>query len=166
MFLVRIAFWLIIIVLLLPTDGKQQSEVYGTAQAAVKDVSGFCDRNPDACVKGMNIFNMLVQKAQFGASMLVGFVQEQSAGGETVQTQALAPDPLAPAPTRLHPSRWRLSQLRQPGQIPSAGIPRRTFVLRTPSAPRISRPSGAERRLIPAFKFRRSARGAARSVLY
>ena len=96
MFLVRIAFWLIIIVLLLPTDGKQQSEVYGTAQAAVKDVSGFCDRNPDACVKGMNIFNMLVQKAQFGASMLVGFVQEQSAGGETVQTQALAPDPLAP----------------------------------------------------------------------
>ena len=96
MFLVRIAFWLIIIVLLLPTDGKQQSEVYGTAQAAVKDVSGFCDRNPEACVKGMNIFNMLVQKAQFGASMLVGFVQEQSAGGETVPTQALAPDPLAP----------------------------------------------------------------------
>jgi hypothetical protein len=106
MFLVRIAFWLIIIVLLLPTDGKQQSEVYGTAQAAVKDVSGFCDRNPDACVKGMNIFNMLVQKAQFGASMLVGFVQEQSAGGETVQTQALAPDPLAPdslAPDALAP---------------------------------------------------------------
>jgi hypothetical protein len=96
MFLVRIAFWLIIIVLLLPTDGKQQSEVYGTAQAAVKDVSGFCDRNPDACVKGMNIFNMLVQKAQFGAGMLVGFVQEQAAGSETVQTEALAPGPLAP----------------------------------------------------------------------
>ena len=96
MFLVRIAFWLIIIVLLLPTDGKQQSEVYGTAQAAVKDVSGFCDRNPDACVKGMNIFNMLVEKAQFGAHMLVGFVQDQSAGGETVQTESLAPDALAP----------------------------------------------------------------------
>ena len=98
MFLVRIAFWLIIIVLLLPTDGKQQSEVYGTAQAAVKDVSGFCDRNPDACVKGMNIFSMLVQKAQFGANMLVGFMQDQSAGGETVQTEALAPDALAPEP--------------------------------------------------------------------
>ena len=107
MFLVRIAFWLIIIVLLLPTDGKQQSEVYGTAQAAVKDVSGFCDRNPDACVKGMNIFNMLVQKAQFGASMLVGFVQEQAAGGETAPTQAIAPDPLAPpdafAPAPMEP---------------------------------------------------------------
>jgi hypothetical protein len=28
----------------LPTDLKQQSEVYGTADA-VKDVTGFCDRN-------------------------------------------------------------------------------------------------------------------------
>ena len=108
MFLVRTAFWLIIIILLLPTDGKQQSEVYGTAQAAVKDVSGFCDRNPDACVKGMNIFNMLVQKAQFGATMLVGFVQDQSAVSETEQTETLAPEPRpqsAPE-TGLDPISW------------------------------------------------------------
>ena len=94
MFLVRIAFWLTIIVLLLPTDSRQQSDVYGTAQAAVKDVTGFCERNPNACAKGMNIFSMLVQKAQFGAHMLVGFIQDQSAGsGEQTEAFAPAPDP-------------------------------------------------------------------------
>ena len=46
LFLIRAAFWLMIIVLLLPTDDRQRSEVYGTAQAAVNDVASFCDRNP------------------------------------------------------------------------------------------------------------------------
>lgn len=92
MFLIRTAFWLMIIILLLPTDSRQQSDVYGTAQAAVKDVTGFCERNPDACAKGMNIFSMLVQKAQFGAHMLVGFFQEQSAGTSD-KTEAFAPAP-------------------------------------------------------------------------
>jgi len=34
MFLIRTVFWLVILVLLLPTNERQQSEVYGTAQAA------------------------------------------------------------------------------------------------------------------------------------
>ncbi|HEU4476647.1 MAG TPA: hypothetical protein VFR71_08145, partial [Methyloceanibacter sp.] len=38
LFLIRTAFWLTIILLLLPTDEQQRSEVYGTAQAAVHDV--------------------------------------------------------------------------------------------------------------------------------
>ena len=41
MFLIRTVFWLVILVLLLPTNAQQQNQVYGTAQAAVKDVSGF-----------------------------------------------------------------------------------------------------------------------------
>ena len=52
MFLIRTVFWLVILVLLLPTNERQQSEVYGTAQAAVKDVSGFCERNPSVCATG------------------------------------------------------------------------------------------------------------------
>ena len=77
MFLIRTAFWLAIIILLLPTDTKQQSEVYGTAQTAVKDVTGFCDRNPDACAKGMDVFQMFVQKAEFGFEMLMGFIENK-----------------------------------------------------------------------------------------
>ena len=50
-FLIRAAFWLMILILLLPSDDKQRSEVYGTAEAAVKDVSGFCERNQDDALK-------------------------------------------------------------------------------------------------------------------
>ena len=69
LFLIRTAFWLMIIVLLLPTDAQQRSEVYGTAQAAVNDVATFCDRNPETCARGKDAFSVFVQKAQFGARM-------------------------------------------------------------------------------------------------
>jgi hypothetical protein len=81
MFLIRTAFWLIIIVLLLPTNEQQQSQVFGTAQAAVKDVSGFCDRNPGVCTTGKDAFAVFVEKAQFGASLIMSFVREQTGGG-------------------------------------------------------------------------------------
>jgi hypothetical protein len=80
MFLIRTAFWLIIIVLLLPTNEQQQNQVYGTAQAAVKDVSGFCDRNPGVCTTGKDAFAVFVEKAQFGASLIMSFVREQTGG--------------------------------------------------------------------------------------
>ena len=73
-FLIRTAFWLMIIVLLLPTDEKQRNEVYGTAQAAVNDVATFCDRNPETCARGKDAFAVFVQKAQFGARMLMSLI--------------------------------------------------------------------------------------------
>jgi hypothetical protein len=80
LFLIRTAFWLLIIIVLLPTDGKQQSQVYGTAQATVQDVAGFCDRNPETCTTGRDAFDVLVSKAQFGASMLMNFFKQQTGG--------------------------------------------------------------------------------------
>ncbi len=112
MFLIRAAFWLIIIVLLLPTDERQRSEVYGTAQAAVNDVVTFCDRNPETCAKGKDAFGVLVQKAQFGARMLIDIINgrtDAGAGGADIpasqqgfpeqgsETEAiLEPDTLSP----------------------------------------------------------------------
>ena len=78
MFVIRTIFWLIILVLLLPTNAQQQSEIYGTAQAAVKDVSGFCERNPSVCATGKEAFAMFMQKARFGAEMLMSFVKRQT----------------------------------------------------------------------------------------
>lgn len=75
MFLIRTVFWLIILVLLLPTNAQQQSQIYGTAQAAVKDVSGFCERNPSVCATGKDAFEVFVQKARFGAEILMGFIK-------------------------------------------------------------------------------------------
>ena len=106
MFLIRTAFWLGIIILLLPTDSKQQGEVYGTAQAAVKDVTGFCDRNPDACAKGMDVFQMFVQKAEFGFEMLMGFVENKdvAASNPTDVPAASIPEPSEPASFEPSPS--------------------------------------------------------------
>src|SRR5262245_57392187 len=75
MFLIRTVFWLVILVLLLPTNEQQQSQVYGTAQAAVKDVSGFCERNPSVCATGKDAFAVFMHKARFGAEMLMSFVK-------------------------------------------------------------------------------------------
>jgi Family of unknown function (DUF5330) len=82
LFLIRAAFWLMIIVLLLPTDEKQRSEVYGTAQATVNDVATFCDRNPETCARGKDAFGVFVQKAEFGARMLMDFINGRTEASE------------------------------------------------------------------------------------
>ena len=91
-FLIRTAFWLMIIVLLLPTDETQRSEVYGTAQAAVNDVATFCDRNPETCARGKDAFAVFVQKAQFGARLLMSLVNGSTgADGDPQQSSEVSP---------------------------------------------------------------------------
>ena len=89
LFLIRTAFWLILIVLLLPTDERQRSEVYGTAQAAVNDIATFCDRNPDTCAKGKDAFGVFVQKAEFGARMLMDMINGRDAASQADSAPAL-----------------------------------------------------------------------------
>lgn len=93
MFLLRTAFWLILIILLLPTDETKQRQVFGTAEAAINDISGFCDRNPNACEMGMNAFQSFSEKAQFGAKMLIAFVKDIGADNNT--TASVEREPLA-----------------------------------------------------------------------
>jgi hypothetical protein len=97
MFLIRIAFWLVVVIMLLPTDRQQQTDVLGTAQAAVKDVSGFCERNPDVCVKGQDAFEVFMQKAEFGANMLMGFIEEKTGTATVEPSQTVKPTPELPA---------------------------------------------------------------------
>jgi hypothetical protein len=97
LFLIRTAFWLTIIVLLLPTDEQQRNEVYGTAQAAVHDVATFCDRNPETCARGKDAFGVLVQKAQFGARMLMDLIDGNDETGEYEEPESGMPSLFAPA---------------------------------------------------------------------
>jgi hypothetical protein len=107
-FLIRTAFWLLIIVLLLPSEGQQKNQIYSTAEATVRDLAGFCDRNPDTCETGKNAFNVLVSKAEFGAQLLMGYVKERT-GMDVGQASAFA-DPIADAevPT-VDPVAWNSS---------------------------------------------------------
>jgi hypothetical protein len=114
MFLIRVAFWLGLVVLLLPTDERQQARLYGTAVATVERVSTFCERNPQACAVGAEVWATFLRKAEFGARMAIDLVtssgrrnEDGSAPGvqpsnarQTVDPEArgtLTPSDLAPA---------------------------------------------------------------------
>ena len=87
-FLLRVAFWLSIVVVLLPAGPKTDPdapavstfEAIGAAQAAIKDARGFCQREPEACAVGSQALQVFGQKAQNGARMLYEFL---SSSGET-----------------------------------------------------------------------------------
>ena len=81
-FLLKLAFWLSIVVMLMPADRAE----YGTgpqvgtggaltaANAAVSDMRQFCARQPEACAVGSQALTGLGQKAQAGAKMLYEFL--------------------------------------------------------------------------------------------
>jgi hypothetical protein len=62
MFFVRAAFWIFLILLLLPTNDKEKSDFYTAAGRTISDLSDFCTRNPDVCDKTSAIFSMFVRK--------------------------------------------------------------------------------------------------------
>lgn len=100
-FLFRLAFWLGLVLLLLPfglkgSDGRDVSvfDAFGAAQALVTDLRGFCDRQPQACAVGGQMAGHLAEKAQVGARWVY----------ETIGRHEGAP-PALPAPV--------------PGQAPS-----------------------------------------------
>ncbi|MEA2978426.1 MAG: hypothetical protein QOF09_249 [Alphaproteobacteria bacterium] len=88
-FLLRIAFWLTIVLALLPSGGAQQSaqakvgatEAVVAAGAAVSDMSNFCDRQPDACVVGAQAAVAIGQRAQAGAKMVYEFFNDHTSHG-------------------------------------------------------------------------------------
>ena len=117
LFLIRAAFWLMIIVLLLPTDEQQRSEVYGTAQAAVNDVatSATAIRRP---VPGARMRSACsCRRREFGARMLMDLVKARRVGAAADTAEPTRPSPLprdAAAPMRprspSHPLRHGASQ--------------------------------------------------------
>jgi hypothetical protein len=83
-FLLRMAFWLGLVLVLLPSRSSQQpqgsqvaaSEAISAASATVGDLRQFCARQPDACTVGSHVASQLGSRAQAGAKMLYEFVTE------------------------------------------------------------------------------------------
>ena len=83
-FLLRMAFWLGLVLVLLPSGASQQpqgsqvaaSEAISAASATVGDLRQFCARQPDACTVGSHVASQLGTRAQAGARMLYQFVTE------------------------------------------------------------------------------------------
>ena len=85
-FLLRVAFWLTLVLLLIPTGSDTNTrtgslgpgDAMSAAQATIEDARGFCTRQPDACAFAGRIASTLTDKAQAGAKMLYEFLRDQS----------------------------------------------------------------------------------------
>src|SRR5271168_3282978 len=90
-FLLRMTFWLGLVLILLPTGSSQRvpasdvgaGDAISAASATVGDMRQFCTRQPDACTVGSQVATSLGYKAQAGAKMLYDFLTEQMAPKET-----------------------------------------------------------------------------------
>ena len=91
MFLLRITFWLSLVILLLPfgTDsgggttkasGLNAMQAFSAAGAAVSDLSQFCSRQPEACVAGTQAATVLGEKAQAAAGLMFDFLSKRNTG--------------------------------------------------------------------------------------
>ncbi|HXE86403.1 MAG TPA: hypothetical protein VN524_06340 [Hyphomicrobiaceae bacterium] len=70
MSLIRLAFWLGLLVLLLPTDAQQQARFSTFAGNAVERVGSFCDRNGRTCAAGSEVWATFLRKAEFGMRLV------------------------------------------------------------------------------------------------
>jgi hypothetical protein len=91
-FLVRVCFWLGIVLVLLPSGDYQPknsaptigaADAIGAATAAVSDMSGFCHRQPEACEIGGQAAIVLGQRAQAGARFLFDVISEKMVPAQT-----------------------------------------------------------------------------------
>ena len=123
-FLLKLAFWLTIVVLLLPSDRSQQgaapqlgtSEAVSASGAVVADVRQFCVRQPDACAVGSQALVEFGHKAQNGAKMLYDFLGEK-VGREPVRSAEQVAGARKPSQNTLTPADltlpWRGPQPRR-----------------------------------------------------
>jgi hypothetical protein len=85
-FLLRMAFWLGLVLVLLPrekTAGSEKlpqigaSEAVSAATAAVSDMSQFCKRQPQACEVGGQAASVIGQRATEGARKLYQIITDK-----------------------------------------------------------------------------------------
>ncbi|MDE2064995.1 MAG: DUF5330 domain-containing protein [Bradyrhizobium sp.] len=85
-FLLRLAFWIGLVLVLLPRDKSPDSdktpqinasEAISAATAAVSDMSQFCKRQPAACEVGGQAASVIGQRAQSGARKLYQIITDK-----------------------------------------------------------------------------------------
>jgi hypothetical protein len=86
--LVRMVFWLSVVIALLPMTSSQQEtsasqvgaiDALSAASAAVSDIRQFCVRQPGACAAGSQAIVQFGHKAETGAKWLYQFLNERKA---------------------------------------------------------------------------------------
>jgi hypothetical protein len=130
-FLLRLVFWIGLVLVLLPRDRKPESdktpqlsasEAVSAATAAVSDVSQFCKRQPAACDVGGQAATVIGQRAQAGARKLYQIITDKRPPDHTgsignmynadaAQAEMAARDTLRPDDMQIE---WRGTTLPMP----------------------------------------------------
>ena len=91
-FLLRMAFWLGLVLVLLPREKTPESdklpqigasEAVSAATAAVSDMTQFCKRQPAACEVGGQAATVIGQRAQDGARKLYNIITDKKSEGKS-----------------------------------------------------------------------------------
>jgi Family of unknown function (DUF5330) len=99
-FLLRMAFWLGLVLVLLPIGAAQRSsssnevsasEAISAASATVGDLRGFCDRQPTACTVGSQVATAIGYRVEAGAKMLYDALSKAMAPRDTGSLGSGAP---------------------------------------------------------------------------
>ena len=98
-FLLRMAFWLGVVCVLLPGSGAKSpdaqidaTQAMTLAGAAVSDARGFCERQPDACKVGGKVAVALGHKAEAGARTIYDFVTTKLTESSASKTPTAKPE--------------------------------------------------------------------------
>ena len=109
-FLLRMTFWIGLVLVLLPGGGAQTTthvsalEAMSAAMATVGDMRSFCERQADACAIGSQAATVIGQRAQAGARKLYDYWSEHRDG--TTARPAAQPSQHTLTPADMAPA-WR-----------------------------------------------------------
>jgi len=144
-FLLRVAFWLSVVVLLVPgapSDGSPTPQIGATeavsaASAAVSDMRQFCTRQPETCTVGSQALAQFGRKAEVAARMLYEFLNERFGAehtGSVATTATVAPHgserPMAAGAARPPPNTLPPPELGSTGRAP---MPRKEIETKHPA---------------------------------
>ncbi|BAT61262.1 hypothetical protein GJW-30_1_03819 [Variibacter gotjawalensis] len=94
-FLLRAAFWIGLVLILIPTGDQQPvdsklgtGEAVTAAASILADATRFCDRQPEACTVGSQAASYLGQRAQAGAKRVFGMMSDNSTKAEAAAAPA------------------------------------------------------------------------------
>ena len=102
-FLIRAAFWLSLVILILPSEQGREAEgpqlstadAISAAQATLSDFTTFCSRQPDVCAAGEVAIEAFSAKARYGAKQLYVYLDGEPSDGDMINENQKADENLA-----------------------------------------------------------------------
>ena len=91
-FLIRMAFWFSLVLLVLPLGPQGEAGSVGAVQAflaareAFSDVGGMCERRPEVCRTGKDAMLTIGVRAREGAQIAIGMLAEDGDEPDTAAT--------------------------------------------------------------------------------